>query len=229
MLDENRNHLFRVLFEESCCLWCVFSCHLPIANSRRAGGLSIRLDGSCTPRSREATLSRVRGTWCLRRRWALVSPTGRLRKTRTVQIFFSLSFFNVQFRASCYPNLLFCASTFTPCPPEIQFRQRALASLLAPESPPPACLHVGGAYQRFLFFFVPLDQAPHHVLITLLHFLHFYSSLPSLFVSHGEWRYCFSIFNLFSLFLFTINLKKLLSRKNYKYSLDNFVSYKKKF
>ena len=110
---------------------------------------------------------------------------------------------------------------------EIQFRERALASLLAPESPPPACLHVGGAYQRFLFFFVPLDQAPHHVLITLLHFLHFYSSLPSLFVSHGEWRYCFSIFNSFSLFLFTINLKKLLSRKNYKYSLDNFVSYKK--
>ena len=90
-----------------------------------------------------------------------------------------------------------------------------------------ACLHVGGPYQRFLFFFVPLDQAPHHVLITLLHFLHFYSSLPSLFVSHGEWRYCFSIFNSFSLFLFTINLKKLLSRKNYKYSLDNFVSYKK--
>ena len=115
------------------------------------------------------------------------------------------------------------------CTSEIQFRERALASLLAPESPPPACLHVGGAYQRFLFFFVPLDQAPHHVLITLLHFLHFYSSLPSLFVSHGEWRYCFSIFNSFSLFLFTINLKKLLSRKNYKYSLDNFVSYKKNF
>ena len=111
--------------------------------------------------------------------------------------------------------------------PEIQFRERTLGSLLAPESPPPACLHVGGAYQRFLFFFVPLDQAPHHVLITLLHFLHFYSSLPSLFVSHGEWRYCFSIFNSFYLFLFTINLKKLLSRKNYKYSLDNFVSYKK--
>ena len=79
----------------------------------------------------------------------------------------------------------------------------------------------------FYFFFVPLDQAPHHVLITLLHFLHLYSSLPSLFVSHGEWRYCFFIFNSFSLFLFTINLKKLLSRKNYKYSLDNFVSYKK--
>ena len=98
-----------------------------------------------------------------------MSPTGRLRKTRAVQIFFSLSFFNVQFRASCYPNLLFCASAFTRCPPEIQFRQRALASLLAPESSPPACLHVGGAYQRFLFFF-PFPLIKHRTMSLSLSF-----------------------------------------------------------
>ena len=79
----------------------------------------------------------------------------------------------------------------------------------------------------FIFFRSPWSSTapcPYHS-PSLSPFLFF----SSLFVSHGEWRYCFSIFNSFSLFLFTINLKKLLSRKNYKYSLDNFVSYKKNF
>ena len=71
-----------------------------------------------------------------------------------------------------------------PCRPgwsgrrrQFQFYTRALASVLALDPGPPACLHVGGPANIFFF---------HIFLSTLLPFMFFHSSLSSLFVFYGE-------------------------------------------